>query len=109
MTAETFEEFQQKYDAEMAGAIKALDSNWGVKGYKAHDTSNGVAYVFELTDDGTTVAWVEEAGRGGGPSVSWQDRRGIVAQAFAAEAKRLFTAGVPEEDMVEAILQRAGK
>ena len=106
-----FEEFRQRYAAEMADAIKALDPRWGVRKYKAHGTSNGVAYVFTLTDEGSPVAWVEDEGRGGGPRIDWVRPRAdaAVQQAFDAEAKRLFSVGVPGEDMVEAILQRAGK
>ena len=103
-----FDTFKAQYEAAMRAAIDALDPRWGVRGYQAHATRDGVAYVFTLTDSGMEVAWVEDEGRGGGPRIDFGLNRTIEEQ-YLTEARRLFPdAGVPQEDMVEALLQKTG-
>lgn len=107
---EEFDEWERKYNEMMAAAVAALSPRWGVKGYKAHQTSDGVAFVFTLTDGDKPVAWVEDAGQGGGPWAQWQDRESMSALAFGEESVRLFPGEFsPSELLIEAILQKAGK
>lgn len=106
-----FDEFARQYEAELTAAVSKMSPRWGVKSYKSHGTMDGVAYAFRLTDNGSSVAHVEDAGVGGGPNIYWDERDSSASQAFDEEAKRLFpnAGALAGESMVEAVLQRAGK
>lgn len=105
-----YDEWEAAHDARLAKARDALDPRWAVRGYQAHDTRDGVAFVFTLLDAGKPVATVEDSGQGGGPAVFWHPDQRPSRSAWDEEVKLLFGAdGLGGEDMVEALLQKAGK
>ena len=62
-------EHERDYDKAMAAGvahIKEHGAEWGIKGYRAHNTSDGVAYVYTLTRSGRAVAWVEDPDKAAG-------------------------------------------
>ena len=104
------DDWNAEYERKMTAARAALDPRWGVKGYKGHNTSDGYAFVFTLTDNGKPVAWVEDAGQGGGPWASFQNRRSPAALAWDAEVARLFPDdGMGGESLIECLLLNKGK
>lgn len=108
-TAQEWDALMADYLAEMRAAGERIPARWGAKGYKELETSDGVAYTFTLTDNGTPVASVENSGRGGADLIHWQGGfRSEAAEAFVADGKAVFGEGDRQDSMVSAILLRAG-
>jgi hypothetical protein len=104
--------WEREYEAIIAKAKAGIAERdrWGITGYKAHQTHDGVAFAARITDAGKVVGWIEDEGRGGGPIIYWDDVRSASAKAWDQMVEDLFPGdGMGGEHLIEALLQQEGK
>ena len=105
------EDTMADYTAKLAEAGRRIHPSWGVAGYKAFETRDGVAFSCTLTANGGAVADVEQGGHGGHTDLSWTTaaRTDGTMDRFLAEAASLFPDDQEADaSAVEALLMKAG-
>jgi hypothetical protein len=105
------EDAMADYTAKLAEAGRRIHPSWGVTGYKAFETRDGVAFSCTLTANGGAVADVEQGGHGGPTDLYWTTaaRADGTMDRFLAEAASVFPDDQESDaTAVEALLMKAG-
>jgi len=116
----TYEEVDKYWDSTIARLKAEFPAEWSITGYKGHGTRDGVAWVAKLRRNGKVVGSLEDSGVGGSVFIDfWTKVGNSIDYGHNSEDAKAWAAAIaaalpdekiePDQMVIEALLQRAGK